>query len=144
MKKIIILFVLLFASIHCFAQNTDLKHYYDVVQGFDGWAISMYLEELDKNDIAGYEQEFMDLMHKEISQKLTPIKKLNKNNKWLFQKALNEWDYEKGEAYVIGCTDSKYANSGILIFAIIRGKNDFLWRAYEMTENDLNNIDDLF
>ena len=143
MKKLIFIFIF-FIAIHCYAQNTDLKHYYDISQGFDGWAMAIYLENIAKSDLAGHEKEFMDFVNDELSKKFTPATKLTKNNNWLFHKALNEWDYEKDEVYAVVCADSKYAKDGIFIFTVIMGENDFLWCAYSVKEEDLNNIDDLF
>ena len=85
-----------------------------------------------------------NFVNDELSKKFTPATKLTKNNNWLFHKALNEWDYEKDEVYAVVCADSKYAKDGIFIFTVIMGENDFLWCAYSVKEEDLNNIDDLF
>ena len=85
MKKIIFLFVLLFTSIHCFAQNTDFKYYTDYVQGFEGYSAALYID----NNV---DSNLFDLLNNKITERLKPAKKLTKNNNWLFHKAMNEWD----------------------------------------------------
>ena len=142
MKKFLFILLLIITSTICFAQNTDLKYYSDPIQGFSGCSVACYLEVFSKADLAGQESEFLNFLNDELSKKLTPVTKLTKNNNWLFHKALNEWDYERNEVYAVICADSKYAQDGILIFAIIKGKDDFIWRAYSVNVND--NIADLF
>lgn len=143
MKKFIFIIFIFIVTTVCFAQNADMKHYTDYTQGFDGWAMSVYLDDLKKEDVIGNENELLNYMNQEISSRtgLAPIPKLTKNNTWLFKKALNEWDYEPGEAYMVFCADSKYSNDGILIFTIIKRKDECLWRAYPI---NINEIDKLF
>ena len=140
MKKLICLIAFLTVSTICFAQDADLKHYYDPIQGFEGWAMSEYIDSVKKEDVIGLENIFLEFMDKEISDQtgLTSIPKLTKKNTWLLKQALNEWDYEPGEVYLVLCADSQYAKNGIAIFAVIKGKNDYLWRAYSISENDLD------
>ena len=138
MKKIVFLFVLLFASIHCFAQNADLKHYYDFSQGYDGWATAMFLDDYIKQDITGQENDYFELINNKIAEKLTPITKLTKNNNWLFRKALNEWDYGKGEMYAVICSDSPFAKTGVMIVILVKENNDLIWHAYSINEGDFD------
>ena len=142
MKKYIFAFILFATSAICFAQDTDMKHYSDYSQGFDGWAMSVYLDDLKKEDVIGNEDELLGYMDQEISAQtgLTAIPKLTKKNTWLFKQALNEWDYEPGEVYAIFCADSKYADDGILIFTITKRKDECLWRAYSININDIDKI----
>ena len=142
MKKLICLIVFLTVSTICFAQDADMKFYTDFNQGFSGWAMSVYLDDLKKEDVIGNEDELLGYMDQEISAQtgLTAIPKLTKKNTWLFKQALNEWDYEPGEVYAILCADSKYADDGILIFTIIKRKDECLWRAYSININDIDKI----
>ena len=154
MKKIyIICFLHLLFISNCFAQNTELKYYSDYSQDFSGYSVAIYLENyLDEElNVAGEEEEFLEVLDEYIQSRLEenvqdvnliPLSKLTKNNDWLFRQALNEWDYEKGEIYLVACTDSMFAKSGILLIVVIKGENDFLWRAFLMNEND--NLDKLF
>ena len=137
MKKIAILFVLLFVSIYCHAQNADLKYYFDSRQGFEGYSVAVYL---DKN----IEQEYFDFFNNKIAERLKPVTKLTKNNNWLFHKAMNEWDYENGEVYLVICTASRTTNEGILILALIKGKDDFIWHAYSVDSSNPQILDGLF
>lgn len=153
MKKIFIfclVYLLLFIS-NCFAQNTELKYYSDYSKNFSGYSVAIYLNNYfdEELNVAGEEEEFLEIFYEYIQSfldendqdiSLTPLSKLTKNNDWLFRKALNEWDYEEGEVYGVICTDSKFAKSGIFLIAVIKGENDFLWRAFLMNEN----LDKLF
>lgn len=154
MKKIyIICFLHLLFISNCFAQNTELKYYSDYSQDFSGYSVAIYLENyLDEElNVAGEEEEFLEVLDEYIQSRLEenvqdvnliPLSKLTKNNDWLFRQALNEWDYEKGEIYLVACTDSMFAKSGILLIVVIKGENDFLWRAFLAEENE--NLDKLF
>lgn len=154
MKKIyIICFLHLLFISNCFAQNTELKYYSDYFQDFSGYSVAIYLENyLDEElNVAGEEEEFLEVLDEYIQSfleenvqdiNLTPLSKLTKNNDWLFRQALNEWDYEEGEVYLVACTDSMFAKSGILLIVVIKGENDFLWRAFLAEENE--NLDKLF
>lgn len=149
MKKIYIFcfLYLLFIS-NCFAQNAELKFYSDYSQDFSGYSVATYLNDyLDEElNIANDDEEFLEVFDDEYIQSflneniqginLTPLSKLTKNNDWLFRQALNEWDYEKGEIYLVACTDSKFAKSGIFLIVVIKGENDFLWRAFLAEENE--------
>lgn len=148
MKKIyIICFLQLLFISNCFAQNTELKYYSDYSQDFSGYSVAIYLENyLDEElNVAGEEEEFLEVLDEYIQSRLEenvqdvnliPLSKLTKNNDWLFRQALNEWDYEKGEIYLVACTDSMFAKSGILLIVVIKGENDFLWRAFLAEENE--------
>lgn len=148
MKKIyIICFLHLLFISNCFAQNTELKYYSDYSQDFSGYSVATYLNDyLDEElNIANDDEEFLEVLDEYIQSRLEenvqdvnliPLSKLTKNNDWLFRQALNEWDYEKGEIYLVACTDSMFAKSGILLIVVIKGENDFLWRAFLAEENE--------
>lgn len=153
MKKIyIICFLQLLFISNCFAQNTELKYYSDYSQDFSGYSVAIYYGNyLDAELNVADEEDFLDILDESFQSRLEenvqdvnliPLSKLTKNNDWLFRQALNEWDYEEGEVYGVICTDSMFAKSEILLIVVIKGENDFLWRAFLMNEND--NLDKLF
>lgn len=153
MKKIyIICFLHLLFISNCFAQNTELKYYSDYSQDFSGYSVAIYYGNyLDAELNVADEEDFLDILDESFQSRLEenvqdvnliPLSKLTKNNDWLFRQALNEWDYEEGEVYGVICTDSMFAKSEILLIVVIKGENDFLWRAFLMNEND--NLDKLF
>lgn len=153
MKKIyIICFLYLLFISNCFAQNTELKYYSDYSQDFSGYSVAIYYGNyLDAELNVADEEDFLDILDESFQSRLEenaqdvnliPLSKLTKNNDWLFRQALNEWDYEEGEVYGVICTDSMFAKSEILLIVVIKGENDFLWRAFLMNEND--NLDKLF
>ncbi len=145
MKKIFIFLQILFIPLFtCFSQTTEMKNYSDYSKNFSGSAVAVYYGNIKDLDAVGYENEFLEYLSEEIGDTLPEVKKLTKNNNWLFRQALNEWDYEKGEVYGVVCADSKYSTTGILMFVIIRGKDDFLWKAYTLNENNIDKFDELF
>ena len=142
-KKLLIIACLLsIISVGAFAQNTDLKYYSDYTKDYSGYAVAVYLGNLKDLDIG--EEDFFDMIKEEIDDKLQSVSKLTKKNNWLFHKAMNEWDYEKGEVYWTVCCDSKFSTQGLLLVVIVRGKDDFSWIAYTVDEDDIDNLDSLF
>ena len=84
------------------------------------------------------------MITEEIDGKLQSVSKLTKKNNWLFNKAMNESDYEKGEVYWAMCFDSKLSTQGILLVVVVRGKDNFSWIAYSIDEDNIDNLDSLF
>jgi len=135
MKKIKLIPILIFVFTQfCFSQDIELKNYYDVYKGFSRAAGAMYLGTTD--DVS--ESDLNDFW--EIAG--TDVPKLTKNNMWLCKKALNEWDYEADELYLVLCAESVYATKCIMIFVKITGsgEDDFLWKAKFLTEEDIDNL----
>lgn len=141
MKRCFSLLILFFLTIRLFAQNTDLKYYSDLTKDFSGYAVAIYYGNIKEIDENATEEEFLDFIEEELSDKLTQINKLTKKNNWLYKQALEEWEYSKGEVYGVICAESKYAQDGILLFVVVKGKNDFLWCAYSINDDtDFENI----
>lgn len=144
MKKKFLLFICsLFLTISCFAQNTDPKYYSDIYNDYSGYAVALYLgnlKELDNISPNAFFEKLSDKLDKEFD----PIQKVTKKNNWLFKKALNEWEYEKNEVYVVMCADSNYSTELLVFFVVINGKDDFKWKAYNFNEKDLERIGEIF
>ena len=60
------------------------------------------------------------------------------------EKALNEWDYEEGEIYVVVITSSLYADDGIVIFVAIDEKKNFKYCAYQLNVDELDSFGTIF
>ena len=143
MKKIIVL-VFLFLPYLCFSQGFDLKHYYDYSQNFDGWACAEYIDTLDEDELK-YSKVYLEYMVCEFEKKeFTILNKITKQNTWLLQKAMNEWEYKEGEIYIVACTSSANAEEGILFFLIINEQKTFDWIALYFSESDLEKFDNPF
>ena len=65
---------------------------------------------------------------------LIPVPKLTKNNKWLMEQALNEWELSPGEVYLVTCAKTRYATSGLVILVGITSPEEYEWRAYLVEE----------
>lgn len=141
MKKKIEIIIFSLISIHCFAQDLEPKFYVDISKGFRGYAVADFwgtLEELDYTS----EKDFLAEISEKIGDKLSSVSKLTKENNWLFHRAMNEWDYEKNEIYVVLCEKSIFSHSCLLFLAVVKGENDFSWIAYTVDEDD--DLDDFF
>ena len=138
-KLFSIFFILFLAGVNSFAQNTDPKFYSDISNGFSGYSVALYLGNLkDLDNISP--DEFFERVSDKLDNDFSPIKKVTKNNNWLFRKAINEWEYEKNEVYVVCCADSKYSDSALVFFVVTKGKDDFKWVAYNFNETDFERI----
>lgn len=132
MKKI--LFALFFAFVAtAFAQNFDLKDYWDFDTGYNGVAASIFVGNF-KDD--GFKEK-LDAFMQKIPTSANVISKMNKRNRWLCQEALNEWEYEKDECYIVLCAESRFAHDCILLIVKIIGKDDFDWKGFSLTEKEL-------
>lgn len=143
MKKILsILSLILFLSFSTFAQNTNLKYYSDYTKDFSGYAVAVYQGTL--KDLGITEKEFFDRISETIDDTIPPVQKLTKKNNWLFRQALNEYDYEKDEIYIVACAESLYSSEALIFLVLIKGKNDFTWQAYNLKEDDIGTLENLF
>ncbi len=141
-KSCLITFLIFFITLKLFAQNEDLKFYSDYSKGFKGYATSIFIDDLkdDEDDIEP--QFYFDFFIEQIEEKLPSSKKITKQNTWLINQAMNEWDYAKDEIYCFFCADSEYATKFLMVFLIVKGKENFTWKAFEVTTDF--DFDDLF
>ncbi len=127
MKKLIIFFIILFSSVlYSFSQDFNPKYYSDYSKGFDGVAVAVFI------GIDGEENTSIKI--EEIKNRISSLgiatTKLSKKNKWLLEQALNEWEYEKDEYYIVMCADNMYSSDCIILFVKIMGKNSIDWEGY--------------
>ncbi len=127
MKKLIIFFIILFSSVlYSFSQDFNPKYYSDYSLGFDGVAVAVFI------GIDGEENTSIKI--EEIKNRISSLgiatTKLSKKNKWLLEQALNEWEYEKDEYYIVMCADNMYSSDCIILFVKIMGKNSIDWEGY--------------
>lgn len=143
MKKKIIFACFIFLTVFCsFAQNIEFKYYSDYSKGFSGYAASAYQCNLKDANIN--EEDFFDKISEVLDEEIPPVQKLTKKNNWLFQKSLNEWDYEVGEVYLVFCMESEYSNEALVFFVVIEEKKELRWKAYKVKEADVYKIEELF
>lgn len=141
MKKRVLLFCLMamiFGST-LFCQNFELKLYSDYYQDFSGASAAMFLGEITP-EIQSELDKKMDL----ISEHLKEVKKLTKNNNWLLKKAMNEWEYQQGEFYIAFLAESRYSKNGIIVFVQIDNTNNYVWRAWTISEKDIDVLSKVF
>lgn len=143
MKKKIIFACFIFLTVYySFAQNIEFKYYSDYSKGFSGYAASAYQCKLKDANISG--DVFFDKISEVLDEEIPPVQKLTKKNNWLFQKSLNEWDYEVGEVYLVFCMESEYSNEALVFFVVIEEKKELRWKAYKVKEADVYKIEELF
>lgn len=138
-KYIFITLISFFFESILFGQNLDLKNYSDYSQDFSGSACAIYLGNL--NDI---DKDKLDSRIELLSDTLTEVKKLTKNNNWLLKKAMNEWDYQVGEVYFAVLLDNQYADNGVFAFVQVNKNNQYTWKAWTVTTVDLYDLEDIF
>lgn len=142
MKKYLFSFLLvLFFSAGCFAQNSQMKHYSDASMNFDGWAAAEYIGNIDELDEEVSAESMCEFLVYMFSPRLEQVKKLSKNTNWLFRQAMEEWEYEPCEFYIVFCADDEYSDEGIVIFTVMNDENDFLWCAFLIDEYTDENTD---
>ena len=139
-----VILIVLFLPLSVFAQNSDLKYYSDYSQGFEGWACSFFIGNFKEIAEELTADEAMELLTGKLVRSLKSVSKLTKNNSWLMKMALNEWECEEGELYSVFCTDSYFSESGLLIFAVIDGKESYKWWAYLVDLNDSDFLNHIF
>ncbi len=143
MKKKIIFACFIFLTVYySFAQNIEFKYYSDYSKGFSGYAASAYQCKLKDANISG--DDFFDKISEVLDEEIPPVQKLTKKNNWLFQKSLNEWDYEAGEVYLVFCMESEYSTEALVFFVVIEEKKELRWKAYKVKEADVYKIEELF
>lgn len=138
MKRLFCLFslLLLINLANCFAQNTDFKYYSSIQDGdynnnFKGVALAIFL-----GSSSNINDETIEKFKNKFPDNIQNISKLTKNNFWLCRKALNEWDYENGEHYLVMCADNEYSTELIVLLVTITGKDEFKWWGKVITEKD--------
>ena len=142
LKKYLFSFLfVLFFSAGCFAQNEDMKHYSDASMNFDGWAAAEYIGNIDELEESVSDEDMCEFLVDAFSSRLEQVTKLSKNTNWLFRQAMEEWDYEPHECYVVLCTDDEYSVEGIMICVVVNEEKDFLWRAFMVDEEAVENTD---
>lgn len=143
MKKYVCSFLLMvfLISVGCFAQNTQLKRYSDSSMNFDGWAAAEYIGNLAELDDSMTDELMCEFMVEKLSPFLKQVTKLSKNTNWLFHQAMEEWEYEPHEFYIVLCTNDEYSEEGIMICVVVNEDKDFLWRAFMVDEEAVENTD---
>lgn len=141
MKKRVLLsiFITMLLGTKVFAQNFDLKSYSDYSQDFSGAAAAMFLGEMDSELQSEYDSK-LDL----LSEQLTEVKKLTKNNNWLLKKAMNEWEFQKGEIYLVFLAENRFSDNGIILFVQVDAKDHYIWRGWTISEDDIDSLPELF
>lgn len=147
----------------------DLKSYRNYNYDFDGYGAAKFLGSVDLNNYKNSSlfnigiNELSNLIEEKFfienfSLNLSPLEKITKNDKWVLNKALEEWDYSDGDCFVAICSNRSYfqeGQEGIIGFVFIENKNSKIWRYYyakavkkiekssESTFEEFNEIEDV-
>ena len=133
--------LVLFFSAVCFAQNSQMKHYSNLSRNFDGWAAAEYIGNINELEESISDEDMCEFLVYMFSPRLEQVAKLSKNTNWLFHQAMEEWEYEPHEFYIVLCTNDEYSEEGIMICAVVNEENDFLWCAFLIDEDAVENTD---
>ncbi|QQO07654.1 hypothetical protein [Breznakiella homolactica] len=134
MSKNVLFLCIFFLATNGFlaAQNSEIKQYSDPINGYSGVAAAEYIDNYS-DELSEYtDKEFDDLMQEYFEEMLgsdgKAIDKISKNNYWLCQQALNEWDLEDGELYLVVCADNMYSTDPFVFLIIIEDSGEsFKW-----------------
>lgn len=143
-RKFLFVFIFFVLSISCFSQNSDLKYYSDIEKDYDGWALAEYVDKLEDDYIIflnAYIEAFKALFTK-INVEV--LEKVSKKNLWLFQQALDEWDYKSGEIYAVFCSESYDEDEGILFLAIVNEEDTPEWVAAYINIDQMEDLGSIF
>ena len=136
--KILIVFIIFSINGLVSAQSSNLKRYSDYRNGFRGVAAAEYIGTIKE---INSESSEINVRMLEVLEKFPPtgrtFDKISRNNYWLCQQALNEWDIKEDEVYVIMCADSMYAENAIIVIALIGNNGEsFSWWGKTISIND--------
>ena len=124
-------------------EDDNLKHYYDKQKGLEGWSNVEFIglnSELEKQGI-----DFVQIANlakqealKAGEPAITDCNELSELESFLVWSALNEYDYEEDETYIVGITtkEPETADSGLCLFVTITyGGKSFDWSGFYFSEN---------
>ena len=57
---------------------------------------------------------------------------------------MNEWEYQKDEIYLVFLAENHYADNVIVLFAQVDAKDHYSWRAWMVSEEDVDALNELF
>lgn len=129
---VLVLSLLFLINGFIYAQNFNLKYYSSISDGYfennySGVALAQYYNSSEINSI---EKRFETIGRN--------LDKLTKNNYWLCWKALNEWDIEDNETYLVIIASSLASNDCILLLVTIENSGkSFSWRGKTISMDDL-------
>lgn len=137
MKKkfvFIVLLTIVFGA-RVFAQNFNFNNYHDDKKGYSGFASAEYIGNGEDIDM-----EILGSLLIIFDESLTTVEKLSKNNEWLLEQAMNEWDYKEDEIYFASLAESQQAESAIMLFIHIDEDESFDWIGWLITEDDIDSV----
>ncbi len=143
-RKFLFVFIFFVLSISCFSQNSDLKYYSGIEKDYDGWALAEYVDKLEDDDIIflnAYIEVFKAIFTK-INVEV--LEKVSKKDLWLFQQALDEWDYKSGEIYLVFCSESYDEDEGIVFLAIVNEEDTPEWVAAYINIDQMEDLGSIF
>ena len=123
--------------------DDNLKHYYDKKTGYEGWANIEFIGMNSELEKQGIDFTQVAALAKEEALKagepvITDCNELSELESFLVLSALNEYDYEEGETYIVGITTQEPAKieSALCLFVTITdGGKSFNWSGFYFSEN---------
>lgn len=132
-KTVFFVFILVLITGFLSAQTNDPQFYSDYSTGFRGYSVAAYFTE---------EQGENALLN--LADVGTYVQKMTRRNKWLCEQALNEWDTEPSEYYLIFCIDSVTSENVLITLAMIKEDGEsFDWVAKVLTMEEVESFGNL-
>lgn len=127
-----------------YGQMRDLKSYRNYNYDFDGYGAAKFCGSFDSNRksstpfalsldelaLLAEEKFFIE----DFSLELTQLERVTRSDKWVLNKALEEWDYSDGDCFVAICSNRSYfqeGQEGVIGIVFIENKGNKIWRYYQ-------------
>lgn len=123
------------------AQTFDLRHYSDFRSGFRGVAAAIYIDNIRYTDIEISDIELDEIMEEFFEEMFESqgrsVYRITRNNQWLARQALNEWDLEYGDIFLIVVAEHRFSETALVMIALVESNGeDFRWWARIMSDMD--------
>jgi len=145
MNKKYLIFPIIFLFVYgaLSAQTFDFRHYSDVRNGFRGVATAIFIDNIsdvdleDENfDLDERMWEFFDEMFESRGRN---VDRITRNNHWLAQQALNEWNLEERDIFLVLCAENMRAETILVMLVLIDANGeDFAWWGRVMSTRDFD------
>ena len=114
------------------SQDLNLKYYSDPRNGFSGVATAFFIDNVRDIISEHTDSEWGVMMNNYLDDNYgsrgRTVDRLTRNNQWLSRQALNEWDLEYGDVFVIYCGESRFAQTALVLITIIgEGEEIYRW-----------------
>lgn len=147
MKKYLLSLVFLFGLVAaCFSQEMDVKHYSDAKNGYDGYAMTVYLGSMADMGIQDPNVDpfdFLQLLSDEIGKNFRMIDSLTDNEYFIKSESLSDYDLNVGEFYLTLILSSYDATEAVAVITC-ETFDGTTWAGFKIREDEVDKFFDVF